>query len=199
MSREPWTLDSKIDWNELEKRAIAGDPEAEFCLGAACIDGLARQDGGLIVERSPEQAVYWFRRAAIRGHAGAQISLGHCLDVGLGVEQNKTEAMRWYKKAYRRGDEVAAVNIAILYEEKGDRRRAFYWYRRAAEMGDPGAAFKVAKCLIHGIGVRKNRRVGCEELRSLVDNLGDHSYGMSGHDFEEAIQLLEECCERTSG
>ena len=47
-------------------------------------------------------AAHWYQRAADRGAADAQFSIGYLYDNGLGVEQDDTQAYLWYELAASR-------------------------------------------------------------------------------------------------
>jgi TPR repeat protein len=53
------------------------------------------------------EAVKWWRKAAVQGHAKAQYYLGDCYYKGDGVVTDKTEAVKWYNKAAEQGDAKA--------------------------------------------------------------------------------------------
>ncbi|MDE7168241.1 MAG: sel1 repeat family protein, partial [Clostridia bacterium] len=54
---------------------------------------------GYGVEKSDEQAAYWWSTAAEQGHAIAQYNLGVCYERGEGVEQDYKKAAYWYQKS----------------------------------------------------------------------------------------------------
>jgi hypothetical protein len=55
------------------------------------------------VAQNDVEAARWFRKAAVRGDAGAQYNLGNMFDQGRGVAQSEVEAARWYRKAADQG------------------------------------------------------------------------------------------------
>ncbi len=109
---------------------IVVDPECAECRFYCGTDG-----GG----RDPEQAAYWFRKAAEQGHAGAQNNLGMCYYWGQGVEQDWSQAARWYRRAAEQGEMYAQYNLALCcHYARGvdkDLEQAAHWYRKAAEQG----------------------------------------------------------------
>ena len=58
-----------------------------------------------------EDALFWYRKAAETGYAGAQNSLGVMFMQGLGVKADCNEAVRWYAKAAAQGYEPAKRNL----------------------------------------------------------------------------------------
>jgi TPR repeat protein len=67
-----------------------------------------------IAEDYPE-AVKWFRMAAERWHAPAQVSLGQCFLMGRGVELNPDEAEKWFRAAAEQGDWTGQQRLGEFY------------------------------------------------------------------------------------
>lgn len=106
-----------------------------------------------------------FERAASLGNADCLSRLARMYDIGLGVKVDKAHAMRLYKQAWRRGSFVAPNNIAILYREQGNHRLMFQWFKRAVNWNDGDALVELAKCYLHGRGVRRSPQ---DALRALA-------------------------------
>jgi TPR repeat protein len=137
-------------------------PTADFLL----LTGHAAEEAGNF-----EIARQSFERAGILGDSTGWTRLAYMYDNGIGCEIDKAYAMRCYKKAWRMRDDIAANNIAILYREAGKRRAMFQWFKRAAEMGDDDALVQVAKCLVDGVGVRKDTLTAmCYLAEATVSN-----------------------------
>ena len=49
--------------------------------------------------KDPEQAVFWFRKAAEQGMAVSQTTLAMLYEEGRGVPQDPEEARKWYRLA----------------------------------------------------------------------------------------------------
>ena len=77
---------------ELEKKAEAGDPYAQFNLGNAYYKGNG-------VPQDYKEAVKWYTKSAEQGFADAQCNLASCYEKGEGVSQDIEEAVKWWKKA----------------------------------------------------------------------------------------------------
>ena len=120
-----------IDTLQLAKQ---GDPEAQFSLGLL-------YDTGGRGKRNPAQAVYWFKKAAAAGVAGACLYLGMKYEFGAGVTQNRKKAYRWYEQAALQGWPQAAFMLGSLYlrSSPADQVRGCTWLGIAAEQGYPGA------------------------------------------------------------
>ncbi len=98
----------KIKCDDYKKEAIkcylaladAGFPTAQCKLGMKYRFG----DG---VKEDINEAIKWFKRAAIQGHTDAQRNLG---DVYMAISK-KDEAMKWYERAAAAGDYFSARQI----------------------------------------------------------------------------------------
>ena len=66
------------------------------------------------VAQDDQQAVAWLRKAAERGHAEAQFSLGQMYSNGRGVAQDSEVAASWYQKAGQQGETRALEQLKIL-------------------------------------------------------------------------------------
>ena len=70
--------------------------------------------GGHDIPWDRPQAQRWFRMAAERGHAHAQMMLGRYLARGLAGETNLEEARGWLERAAAQGLEEAQRDLAAL-------------------------------------------------------------------------------------
>jgi hypothetical protein len=60
------------------------------------------------------ETAYWMRKAADKGSAAAQFSLGMFYEHGLGVEKDMNQALSWYRKAADQGYNDAKEKLAEL-------------------------------------------------------------------------------------
>jgi uncharacterized protein len=97
------------------------------------------------------------RPLAQRGHADAQVNLGHMYYLGQGVPQNYAEALRWYRLAAEQGLASAQFSIGSMYDGgygvPRDHAAALKWYRLAAEQGHAFAQFNLGYIYSEGQGV----------------------------------------------
>lgn len=130
------------DLQSLERKAAAGDPEAETTLALALHQAT-------LLKRDDAEALRLLHKAADQGSMAAQESLGIFSQMGIGMEKPApAEALEWYKKAAQQGSLDAATNIALMYDDgKGipkDPAQAMIWFRKAAEGGDATAQYNLA-------------------------------------------------------
>lgn len=115
---------------------------------------------GARIGRNYAEAVKWFRKAAERGHSGAQANLGICYLKGEGVVQDYAEAVVWLQKAAVQGLATAQTLLGNCYSGgkgvKQDDVRAASWFQKAAEQGDASGQFNLGFCYYYGEGVPKN-------------------------------------------
>jgi TPR repeat protein len=144
------------------RAAAGGHPGAQFQLalfyqskGSTTPEERAHDEG---------EAMKWYREAATRGHAKAQRNLGSILmgATGDNVPQKHTEAVDWLRKATAQNDELAAYNLAYMYEHgrgiAADAKSAAELYAQAALQGLPPAQFALGNLLAAGKGVPQDAR-----------------------------------------
>lgn len=102
--------------------AQAGNIEAQVRLAEFYAGG--QVDGSIDFE----QALYWYRKAAMGGHSKAQMSLGLYYLNGWGVKTNLVKAWIWLKRADEQGQDRAEgyrknVEAKMTDAEKEDAQR----------------------------------------------------------------------------
>ncbi len=68
-----------------------------------------------MADKNYSEAMRWYRMAADRGDAAAQLNVGGLYHNGWGVPQNYPEAMQWFRKSADQGNPAAQNDIGILY------------------------------------------------------------------------------------
>ena len=121
-----------ISTSEIEtiaQKAEQGDVLYQTGLGAIYDDGIG-------IPQDYQQAYYWYRKAAIQGHARAQFLLGGMYADGRGISQDYQQARHWYEKAANQGDTEAQYALSKVYAlGKGvsiDYPTAYMWINLAA-------------------------------------------------------------------
>lgn len=131
----------------VEPLARNGDLAAMTLLGRILDEGL----------RLPEQAASWYRQAAFKGFAEAQVQLAEMYDAGIGVPQNIETAVEWYEKAAAQGHEDALVALGQHYsEDLNHKAAAIPYYQRAAEMGNDTAQYRLGLIYLGEKGVPRD-------------------------------------------
>lgn len=119
--------------------------------------------------KDEQEAVRFFRMAAVQGHAHAQGYLGMCYAKGTGVAKNEQEAARYYGLAADQGH-VAAQRVLGACYQKGigvdkNMQEAARYYKLAADQGDAVAQYLIGLFYANGFGVPKNDQEAERYLR----------------------------------
>ena len=96
--------------DELQKRAEAGEAEAQFKLAKAYRNGKG-------IGKDVTKALAWFEKAAAQGHAKAQASLGKMYLDGEGLVVDGNKAVEWLGKAASHGLGWAHAVLGNAYAE----------------------------------------------------------------------------------
>ncbi len=116
--------------------AMKGNPNAQYRLGVAYSDGVAR-DKEVIIARDFDEAAKWYTMSAELGDERAQFDLGALYDNGAGVKRDYEQAAKWYLASAERGHMASQYNVAVMYETgtgvPQDLVAAYKWYYLAAE------------------------------------------------------------------
>ena len=70
------------------------------------------------VPEDKETAVWWYRRAAERGHKEAQCTLAVCYARGIDVPRDNAEAVNWLRKAAVQGNGQAIEMLQMIEAQK---------------------------------------------------------------------------------
>lgn len=129
------------EWRQV---AQAGDATASYQIGQ-----LYRRGEGLRY-RDFEKAVYWYQRAAGRGHVPAQYEVARLQFEGLVVPRDIDEMMYWLWRAALSGHSPSQVMLGAVYEygEPGvaaNYTEALKWYLVAAKSGPPDLQVRALK------------------------------------------------------
>ena len=127
-----------------------------------------------------------FREAAA-GDTSAQASLGYCFDLGVGVNPDRDQAYYWYRKAATQGDTCGCYNLALLYRDDGNPRRAKVWLEKAVELGDADAALELARMAL----TQKTRTARAKALAYVQAAMSSAHLDAQGQVLAE--QLLAAC------
>ena len=130
------------------KLAISNNAEAQFYLSVYYWCG---DDYPGCVDEDEEESVKWIKKAAINGHAKAQLGLACLYSNGDVVDKNPQEAMKWLRIAAEKGLAEAQYELAECYYSPEysladncvveNPEEAVKWFRKAAEQGHVEAQF----------------------------------------------------------
>ncbi len=133
--------------SDIESAAEAGDPIAQYQLGAV------KLQAGLV-----DEGVRYIRQAAENGLPSAQYRLAKLYENGRGVgSKDLAEARRWTERAANAGHRKAMHNLGIYYAEgrgaSQDFEQAARWFEEAALLGATDSQYNLAVLYEQGLGV----------------------------------------------
>ena len=118
----------------IEPVARSGSPAAVTLLGRIWDEGY----------HDPARALPYYRQAAEKGYADAQVQLAELYDAGDGVPRDMDAAIRWYEKAAKQGHEEAQVALGLHYsEDLNDNLSALDYFLQAADQGNATAQYRL--------------------------------------------------------
>lgn len=132
--------------NSLEARRFAdelraGMTEAQVLSAWSKLGEMHRN--GTEVPSDPEEALFWYRKAAEQGSAEAEFAIGEMCRNGEGVSADDRKALAWFCKAANRGLAKAQLEVGEMYlAGEGVPRRpvdGLAWLLVAARGGLDGA------------------------------------------------------------
>jgi TPR repeat protein len=151
--------DVEDDWEGAEGTSIPDemdspdDPENQTRIGN-------RHREGNGVSKNYTKAVYWYRKAAEQGFAGAQNNLAFMYEQGFGVPKDESEAAKWYRRAAVQKDAYAQHSLGRMYRDgRGvpqDLAEAAKWFREAAKQGHDAAFRDMGEMYWKGSGLSQN-------------------------------------------
>jgi TPR repeat protein len=131
-----------------------------------------------------QEALSWFRKAALKGYAPAQVNLAVMYANGWGTPRNYAAALQWLEMASNQHYAKADYDLGILYMQgtgvRQDYGEAFRWFKRAAEAGDISAQTNLGYLYDRGLGVKADAAaaVSWYEKAARVGNpLGEYNIG----------------------
>lgn len=129
--------------------AQRGDAQSQYFMGEHYEYG----DSGM--SRDPNQALNWYRKAAVQGHAAAQYKIGEFFAKGQGgLNQDPVQARQWFEKAAANGSIAARKRLDGIAQDQqeaeqekqreGKRRQAALERERRAK-AEAASTVKAAK------------------------------------------------------
>ena len=151
---------------DVKNHAHQGSPSAAYDLG------IFYGKSGEKNSSHKQDAVFWLRMAADRGHKDAQYRLGLLYAHGKDVPLNQYEAVAWWRAAARQGHREALFHVGLaLANGNGailNQAAAAEFYKEAALMGHTKAQVNLALLFFKGEGVKRNW-VQAAALLSIID------------------------------
>ncbi|VAW19236.1 TPR repeat, SEL1 subfamily [hydrothermal vent metagenome] len=167
----------------LRKAAAAGDPRAQFEVGAIYAEGKATaQDLGA--------AARWYQRAASQGFAPAAYRLGNMYENGVGIDKNLEQAALWYKLGAEAGNRMAMHNLASLLASGSLGKQRFaeaaQWFEKAARLGLKDSQFNLGMLYARGLGVTQDMQTSFKWF-SIAAGTGDQDAAKAAQDIASSL------------
>ncbi|ETO93836.1 tetratricopeptide repeat protein [Legionella oakridgensis] len=113
----------------------------------------------LLEEKNPEQALYWFKKAADAGDTQAQMYCAAAYLYGFGVKKNPGMATKYYIAAAKNGNSIAQYELAehfLTSRNAKNKSLGLIWLNKAVEQGNPKAQLKLGQLYAAGNQVPRN-------------------------------------------
>ena len=113
----------------------------------------------LLEEKNPEQALYWFKKAADANDTQAQMYCAAAYLFGVGVKQNSDVARRYYIAAARNGDSIAQYTVAQSFLEthqSANKTLGLLWLNKSVAQNNPEAQVMLGELYARGTLVNKD-------------------------------------------
>ena len=113
-----------------------------------------------------------FRKAAERGHRGAQYDYAYMCKYGLGGDIDFAEAIHYFEEAAKKGHALCRKELAVLYQEEICRnyQKAYEWAQQAALLGDSTGEFILGNLLFFGRGCEPNHLEALKYYRRALNH-----------------------------
>ncbi|MBA2652571.1 MAG: sel1 repeat family protein [Tatlockia sp.] len=121
----------------------------------------------LLEDKNPEQALYWFKKAADLGDTSAQMYCAAAYLFGVGVKKNEDTARRYYIDAAKSGNVIAQSTLGTYFLDSRDqnsKKLGVIWLGKAADQGDLTAQARLGELYLNGTYVTKDPQRGLELL-----------------------------------
>lgn len=167
----------------LQKRAEAGDADAQFRLGQYLEDD-SRSLGPVAAATQLAVAASWYKAAADQGQGAALNNLGAMLVDGRGVPQDTQQAASYYRRGAQMGNHEAETNLALLILKKripGTTDEALQGLQNASAAGFAPAEAQLGQIYLAGLLVSPDDSKAAELFRQAAlqhDVWGEYGYAL---------------------
>lgn len=154
------------EFAETQKKATAGDAQAQLNLGMMYRDGVG-------VLKDTAKAAEWYQKAAAQGEAQAQYHLGVRYGLGDGLPKDAAKAAEWYQKAAAQGEARAQNNLGSMYDRgegvPKDTTKALELYQKAAAQGQVHGQSNLGQKYERGEGVARDAAKAAEWFQKAAE------------------------------
>lgn len=125
----------------------------------------------LLREKSPEQAIRWFKQAATEGDVNAQMFMAAAYLYGVGVKVNTDIATKYYIDAAKNGNPIAQYALATNFidsRHSTNNKLGLIWLSKSAASGNVRALTRLGTLYVSGKLVTKDMEKGEELLNKAA-------------------------------
>jgi len=122
----------------------------------------------LLEKNNPEQALYWFKKAADANDTSAQMYCAAAYLFGLGVQKSPDVAKRYYIAAAKNGNSIAQYTVAESFFEthqSANKKLGLIWLNKSVEKNNPEAQVMLAEQYMSGVLLERN----IEKAKEMVN------------------------------
>ena len=123
-----------------------------------------RERGSSPIPPDEAEALGWYAKAAVEGHADAQCIIANMYAEGRDVPRDDAKALHWFRKSAAQGHAAAEFQMGLRHYSGGgvtkDPKKAFHYYQRAALQGHAKAQFNLALMYTNGAHIPKDEISG---------------------------------------
>lgn len=126
----------------------------------------------LMKENNPEQALYWFKRAADSNDIQAQMYCAAAYLFGVGVKKNPESAQRYLIAAAKTGNSIAQYALAESFldsRQQANKKLGLIWLDKAVAQKNPAAQTKLGELNANGTLVPVDLAKAKEMLTLAID------------------------------
>ncbi|MDP3562691.1 MAG: tetratricopeptide repeat protein [Legionellaceae bacterium] len=130
----------------------------------------------LLEKNNPEQALYWFKKAAESNDVSAQMYCAAAYLFGLGVHKNADMAKRYYIAAAKNGDSIAQYTLAQSFFETrhaANKKLGLLWLNKSIEQKNPEAQVMLAEQYTNGTLLERD----IDKAKELTNLAIQQNYG----------------------
>ena len=107
----------------------------------------------LLEEKNPEQALFWFKKAADANDTQAQMYCAAAYLFGVGVKKNADIAKRYYIAAAKNGDSIAQWTLAESFldsRQEANKKLGLIWLNKSVDQKNPEAQLRLGEMYANG-------------------------------------------------
>lgn len=156
------------DWSKLLTIAQNGDKIIQYEVGCCYDNGLIINDE-ILVKEDKTEAFSWFLLSHKSGNIDATIRTADFLSEGEYCEKDIELAIKLYEEGIEKGIGYASSNLATIYRDKKDFKKAFELYQTAQKIDDSNL-IEVAFCYYFGIGTEQNKLIAFDIFLKIAND-----------------------------